>query len=300
MPPYVRSVLAVLFFGLLIPAAEARTINIVAFGDSNTAGFLTATEDSYPYRLEAALRAKGHDVRVINSGVNGATSGAGLARIDEAVPPGTDIAIVFFGRNDMRFRVGETRLRENLSTIVGKLRGQKIQVVLCGYYGFDFSDIASTARRRLLPATSSPGPLSTASRNRNITRVLDPLRHLNGAGYAEVVKALLPVVEPLVRRVESEPSASSVTPAVLLGEGDLFGGRWPAEVGVPVREAAEPVDQVAVLDGRCRGHSERSLCRAFRRPAPPSGRRRAPDRRATHCATSGRTSEHPLDREILS
>jgi len=205
MVPSVRLVLAFLFFGLLIPAAEARTIKIVAFGDSNTAGFLTATEENYPYRLEAALRARGHDVRVTNSGVNGSTSGGGLNWIDQAVPPGTDIAIVFFGRNDMRFGVSEVRLRENLSTIVGKLRGRGIQVILCGYYGFDFSGIA---RRHGAVYYSDffSGTAVKGVKKLEYTRVLDPLRHLNGAGYEVVVKALVPVVEPLVRRAASRPA----------------------------------------------------------------------------------------------
>lgn len=183
------------------PGAAARPVNIVAFGDSNTAGFLTPTEENYPYRLEAALKAKGHNARVLNSGVNGSTSGGGLARIDQAVPEGTDIAIVFFGRNDMRFGVGEAKLRENLSTIVGKLRGRGIRVVLCGYYGFDFSDIARAHGATYFPDFFAGTAIKGVKRP-EYTRVLDPLRHLNGAGYAVVVEALLPVVEPLVRRVE--------------------------------------------------------------------------------------------------
>lgn len=193
------------FAALSVTDAAARQINIVAFGDSNTAGFLTATEESYPYRLEAALKKRGHDVRVTNSGVNGATSGGGLGRIDQAVPQGTDIAIVFFGRNDMRFGVGETRLRENLATIVGKLRGRKIQVILCGYYGFDFSDIAAKGGAVYYPDFFS-GTAVKGVKKAEYTRALDPLRHLNGAGYEVVVKALTPVVEPLVRRAASRPA----------------------------------------------------------------------------------------------
>jgi acyl-CoA thioesterase-1 len=186
--------------------SEARQVNIVAFGDSNTAGFLTATEDSYPYGLETALKARGHDVRVTNSGVSGETSGGGLSRIDQAVPHGTDIAIVFFGRNDMRFGVGEARLRENLATIVGKLRGRGIQVVLCGYYGFDFSDIARKQGATYYPDFFS-GTAVKGVKKPEYTRALDPLRHLNGAGYAIVVKAMVPVVEPLVRRAKATRTA---------------------------------------------------------------------------------------------
>lgn len=187
--------------------ADARPVNIVAFGDSNTAGFLTATEESYPYRLEAALRARGLDVRVKNGGVSGSTSGGGLRRMEAAVPPGTDIAIVFFGRNDMRFGVGEATLRRNLDTIVGRLRGRKIAVVLCGYYGFDFSDVARKHGAVYFPDFFA-GTAVKGVKKPEYTRALDPLHHLNGAGYAVMVKALAPVVEPLVRRALATVTAA--------------------------------------------------------------------------------------------
>jgi acyl-CoA thioesterase-1 len=184
---------------LLVAATEARTIQIVALGDSNTAGFWTAAEETYPYRLEKLLRAKGYDVRVKNSGVSGDTSGAGLARVESAVPNGTDIAIVFFGRNDMRFGLGMARLRSNLDEMVGRLRTRNIAVVLCGQYGFDFAGIAKKHSAVYFPDFFA-GAAIKGVKKPEYTRLLDPLRHLNGAGYAVVADALLRVVEPLVTR----------------------------------------------------------------------------------------------------
>ena len=198
-----KSLFRLAFFGLLaaLPeaVAEARQVTIVAFGDSNTAGFLTATEETYPFRLEKMLRAKGHDVRVKNSGVSGSTSGGGLARMDSAVPPGTDIAIVFFGRNDIRFGIGEAKLRQNLDIMMGKLRERKIAAVLCGYYGFDFGDIARKHGAVYFPDFFA-GTAVEGVKKPEYTRMIDPFRHLNGAGYAVVAEAMLPVVERLVVR----------------------------------------------------------------------------------------------------
>jgi acyl-CoA thioesterase-1 len=177
--------------------AEARTIQIVAFGDSNTAGFLTARAETYPYRLEKLLRAGGYDVRVRNSGLSGDITGAGLARMDRAVPLGTDIAIVFFGRNDIRFGLGEARLRRNLDLMVGRLRARNVAVVLCGQHGFDFADIARKHGAVYFPDFFA-GTAINGVKKPEFTRVFDPLRHLNGAGYAVVVEAMLPVVERLV------------------------------------------------------------------------------------------------------
>lgn len=198
--------LRVIWTALLVAAnllsavpAQAKTIQIVAFGDSNTAGFLTAAEETYPYRLQRLLQAKGYDVRVRNSGISGDISGAGLARMDTDVPAGTDIAIVFFGRNDMRFGLGMKRLRSNLDEMVGRLRSRNMAVVLCGQYGFDFADIAKKHGAVYFPDFFS-GTAVEGVKKPEFTRALDPLRHLNGAGYAVVADALLRVVEPLVIR----------------------------------------------------------------------------------------------------
>jgi acyl-CoA thioesterase-1 len=201
------TVLALIFLALPAPPAEARTIQIVAFGDSNTAGFLTAKPETYPFRLEKALRARGHDVRIRNSGFSGDTSGAGLARMDAAVPPGTDIAIVFFGRNDLRFGLGEARLRRNLDTMVGRLRARGVAVVLCGQYGLDLSDIARKHGAIYFPDFFA-GTAVKGVKKPQYTRFLDPLRHLNGAGYAVVAEAMLPVVERLVVQAGKDRNAA--------------------------------------------------------------------------------------------
>src|SRR5690349_12422970 len=54
---------------------------ILAFGDSLFAGYGVERGESYPARLEAALRAKGVDARVTNAGVSGDTTAAGKQRI---------------------------------------------------------------------------------------------------------------------------------------------------------------------------------------------------------------------------
>ena len=105
---------------------EARTINIVAFGDSSTAGYLVARRDSYPAQLQVALRKKGYNVAIKNAGVNGDTTAGALRRFDQAIDPGTDIAIVEFGTNDLRLGVPAERMRANLNEIVGTLRARGI------------------------------------------------------------------------------------------------------------------------------------------------------------------------------
>ncbi len=88
-------------FGLLfVSAAQAATI--VALGASNTYGKGVSRGQAYPAQLEALLRARGLNARVINAGINGDTTGGMLARLNGAVPKGTSVVILQPGGNDRR------------------------------------------------------------------------------------------------------------------------------------------------------------------------------------------------------
>ena len=88
------------FSTLTVGAADAATI--VALGASNTYGKGVARNQAYPAQLEAILRAKGANVRVVNAGINGDTTESMLARLDRAVPNGTSAVILQPGGNDRR------------------------------------------------------------------------------------------------------------------------------------------------------------------------------------------------------
>ncbi|MFB6421159.1 MULTISPECIES: GDSL-type esterase/lipase family protein [Bradyrhizobium] len=85
---------------LQLGAAQAATV--VALGASNTAGKGVSSEQAYPAQLEALLRGRGLDVRVVNAGVNGDTTGGMMARLESAVPKGTKVVILQPGGNDAR------------------------------------------------------------------------------------------------------------------------------------------------------------------------------------------------------
>ena len=82
---------------------QARPLNIVAIGASNTTGFGVGEQNAYPAVLQALLRKKGIAANVTNAGVNGDVTAGMLRRIDSAVPKGTDIVILQPGGNDLRF-----------------------------------------------------------------------------------------------------------------------------------------------------------------------------------------------------
>jgi acyl-CoA thioesterase-1 len=114
---------------LLWACGSADAATIVALGASNTFGKGVARNQAYPAQLEAILRSKGHEVRVINAGVNGETTGAMLSRLDRAVPNGTSIVILQPGGNDQRRGV-ESERAHNISQIESRLTARGIKVIM--------------------------------------------------------------------------------------------------------------------------------------------------------------------------
>ncbi|MDQ0392481.1 acyl-CoA thioesterase-1 [Labrys monachus] len=115
----------------LQPAA-ARSLHIVALGDSLTAGLGLPAGDAYPVKLQAALTAQGLDVAIDNAGVSGDTADDGLARIDWSVPDGTDAVLLELGANDMLRGFDPARTRAALDAILSRLKERRIAVMLLG------------------------------------------------------------------------------------------------------------------------------------------------------------------------
>jgi len=112
-------------------------VRILAFGDSLFAGYgLKDSEaDSYPAKLEAALRTQGVNARVSNAGVSGDTSAAGrqrLAFVLEAEEAKPDLFILELGGNDLLRGLSPDETRENFEAMLEILKAQGIPVLLMG------------------------------------------------------------------------------------------------------------------------------------------------------------------------
>jgi len=120
------------------PAASlAAPIRLMALGDSLTAGFGLPADQGFTVKLQAALRAKGFDVIVLNAGVSGDTSAGGLARLDWALSDKPDAALVELGANDMLRGLDPAAAKENLSKILARLQTDHIKTLLCGMMSVD-------------------------------------------------------------------------------------------------------------------------------------------------------------------
>jgi acyl-CoA thioesterase I len=132
------------------PPAAARAIRLVVLGDSLTAGLGLPPGKAFPDRLEAALRARGWDVDVLNAGVSGDTATDGLARYDWAVPADADALIVELGANDMLRGLKPEATKKALSAILDKAHAARLPTLIAGMraapnlgaeYGREFSAI---------------------------------------------------------------------------------------------------------------------------------------------------------------
>jgi len=122
-------------FGAVLAAASpgaARTIRLVVLGDSLTAGLGLPASKAFPAQLQAALRAKGWDVDVLNAGVSGDTAADGLQRYDWAVPADADAVIVELGANDMLRGLKPETTKAALSAILDKARAAHLRTLLAG------------------------------------------------------------------------------------------------------------------------------------------------------------------------
>jgi acyl-CoA thioesterase-1 len=206
-------VLAVSVAGLALVAAStvvaSAPVKIVALGDSLTAGLGLPAEDSFPVRLERALRAKGHDANVINAGVSGDTASGGLSRLDWSVPNDTDAVILELGSNDALRGIDPKITREALSDIVRKLKERDIAVLLAGMLaprnmGADYTqafdaiypELAEEYDVLLYPFFLE-GVAAEPALNQG-----DGI-HPNAEGVAIIVEGILPKVEALIAKVKA-------------------------------------------------------------------------------------------------
>ncbi len=105
---------------------------LVALGDSLTAGLGLDLDDAYPARLERALRDGGYAVTVVNAGVSGDTSAAGLSRAEWALEGDVRILILALGGNDGLRGLPVDQMQRNLSQILSLAAGRGIRVLLAG------------------------------------------------------------------------------------------------------------------------------------------------------------------------
>ncbi|HZD89401.1 MAG TPA: arylesterase [Pseudolabrys sp.] len=201
---------AVLCAFLMTPASHAAApLKIVALGDSLTAGYGLPADKAFPAQLQKALQAKGYgDVTIVNAGVSGDTTTAGLDRLAWSVPDGTDGVILELGANDALRGVDPKVTKATLEKILGRLQQRHIPVLLAGMQSpRNMGPAYVKAFDAIYPALAShydvvfyPFFLAGVATDPKLNQ--GDGMHPNPKGVDIVVQRMLPSVEQLIARAK--------------------------------------------------------------------------------------------------
>ena len=187
------------------PAGE---LLILAIGDSLTEGLGVGDGETYPAQLEAALRADGYAVRVVNAGVSGETSSGTLQRIDWLMQQQPAIVILAIGGNDGLRGIDPALTEQNIAALVARIQASGAVVVLPGMemvrnLGSEFVTDFRAIYPRVAQESSAilmPFFLEGVAGDRTLNQ--PDFIHPTGAGYAVVVENLLPYVEQAIQQAQ--------------------------------------------------------------------------------------------------
>jgi acyl-CoA thioesterase-1 len=199
-----RHVLAV--SGSAVQAEPERPV-ILAVGESTTAGYGVDRELSYPSQLQQALDERGYHYRVVNHGVSGSTTEAALTRLDRGLLLKPRIVIIALGGNDAAGRMPIARTRVNLAKLISMFTRAGAEVFVANRNlpgggqdsGSIFAELANEYHAVLMPPL-----LSGVSGHPDL--LIEDGSHPNAEGYTIVVRNLLAVIEPYLKK-DSGPLA---------------------------------------------------------------------------------------------
>jgi acyl-CoA thioesterase I len=196
--------ISVVLLVLMSGTARAEPITLLALGDSLTAGYGLDASAAFPSKLEAALRARGHDVVVLNAGVSGDTAAQGAARLEWALSEAVDGVIVELGANDALRGLDPKQAEAALQTLLDILANKNMPVLLAGMrappnLGEDYAVAFEGMYQRL---AARPGvifyPFFLDGVAGNATLNQPDGMHPTAAGVDIIVARILPAAEQLL------------------------------------------------------------------------------------------------------
>ncbi|MEM1429565.1 MAG: arylesterase [Pseudomonadota bacterium] len=208
---------AALAGALAVAAGTAQAeVVIAALGDSLTQGFGLPQEEGFVPVLEAWLKGRGNDVRLVNAGVSGDTTAGGLSRVAWTLTDEIDAMIVALGGNDVLRGIDPAVSRANLDGILKTAQEAGVDVLLVGIgapgnYGPEYRDAFEAIYPSLAEAYGAllePNFLTPLEEARDGGAPLSDLMqsdgiHPSARGVEIIVDGLGPSVEALVTRAGS-------------------------------------------------------------------------------------------------
>lgn len=185
-------------------SADAATFRLLVLGDSIGAGYGLPPEQSFPAQLAADLKAAGHPVEILDASVSGDTTGGGLARLGNAIGRHPDAALLELGGNDTLRGIDPKITEANLDTILTRLAGAHIPVLILGMrsvanWGHDYQARFDAIYPRLAAAHGDalyPFLLDGVALDPKLNQ--PDLLHPNAAGAALIARRIMPDVLRLI------------------------------------------------------------------------------------------------------
>jgi acyl-CoA thioesterase-1 len=198
------ALVALVLAAAAMPGAAWATAKLLVIGDSITAGYGLPADEAFPVKLEAALRKRGYDIKVVNGGISGDTTAGGKARLAWALASKPDYVIIELGGNDGLRGIDPADTRANLDAMLTTLQQAKIPVLLTGMmaprnlgpdYGKAF-DAIFPALAKKHGVLFYPFFLDGIALDPKLNQ--GDLIHPNPKGVAIIVKRILPSVIKLI------------------------------------------------------------------------------------------------------
>jgi acyl-CoA thioesterase-1 len=213
-----------LLFGLgalmLAPAglAAKEPVRLMVLGDSLTAGYGLPESEGFPARLEAALRAGGYEVEVIDAGVSGDTTAGGLARLPWLLggPPESlpDAVMVELGGNDGLRGLDPQAMHANLDATLTLLADRGVPALLTGMkappnLGAEYGRAFEAVFHRLADKHDVPLYPFFIEGVALVPRLNQPDGiHPNAEGVAEIVRRILPATKSFLDSLPVDAAAA--------------------------------------------------------------------------------------------
>jgi len=126
--------LVFLFAALASTLTAQEKETILFFGDSITAGYGLSEEQAYPALIEQKIDSLDLPYDVVNAGLSGETTAGGARRVDWILQQDIALFVLGLGGNDGLRGIDPSNTRQNLQTIIDKVREQKpaATIVLAG------------------------------------------------------------------------------------------------------------------------------------------------------------------------
>ena len=115
------------------PPSASRSV-VLFFGDSITAGYGVEREQAFPALIQQKIDEHAWPFEVVNAGLSGETTSAGLRRMGWVLQRKFDYLILELGANDGLRGVPLTVSKQNLQGIIDKARAAypKVRIIVAG------------------------------------------------------------------------------------------------------------------------------------------------------------------------